>query len=48
MGAKKKMRSYDMGCDCGQRKVSYAEKRDCDESAKLEDQDQNQVFKFKE
>ena len=30
MGAKEKMRSYDMGCDCGKRKVSYNEKRDYD------------------
>ena len=37
-----------MGCDCGKRKVSYNEKRDCDESAKMEDQDQDQVLKFKE
>ena len=38
------MRSYDMGCDCGKRRVTDTEKEKCEESAQLEAPDQ--VCKF--
>ena len=44
LGAKRKMRSYDMGCDCGKRRVTDTEKEKCKESAQLEAPDQ--VCKF--
>ena len=44
--AKRKMRSYKMGCDCGKRKETPAEKAACQQSAQLEAPDQ--VCKFEE
>ena len=41
------MQSYDMGCDCGKRKETPAEKAECQESAQLEAPDQVQ-YKFDE
>ena len=38
------MRNYDMGCDCGKREETKAEKAECKKSAELEAPDQ--VFKF--
>ena len=38
--AKRKMRSYKMGCDCGKRKETPAEKAACQQSAQLEAPDQ--------
>ena len=38
------MRSYDMGCDCGQHKETPAEKAACQKSAMLEAPDQ--VYKL--
>ena len=40
LGSKKKMRSYDMGCDCGKQKETLAEKTACQKSALLEAPDQ--------
>ena len=34
------MQSYEMGCDCGKRKETPAEKAECQESAQLEAPDQ--------
>ena len=40
LGARRKRRIYDMGCDCGKRKETPAEKAACQESARLEAPDQ--------
>ena len=44
LGQKKKMRSYDMGCDCGKRPESESERRDCQQSAMLEAPDQVHIL----
>lgn len=40
LGAKRKMQSFNMGCDCGKQKETAAEKAACEESAILEAPDQ--------